>query len=124
MHIEWRHLEIGGDTCTRCAETGKNLAQVVRDLHKELASRGVEVIFTETTLGPDRIGESNAVLFNGVPLEQILSGVEVSENYCASCSDLTGSEVYCRTVRFKGETHEEVPRLLIREAAYKAAGLK
>lgn len=115
---------MGGETCTRCADTGKTLARVVGDLRRELAPHGVQVTFSETRLGPDRIGESNTVLFNGVPLDQVLSGVEVSENHCDSCSDLTGSDVCCRTVRFEGQIHGEVPRSLIREAAYKAAGLK
>jgi len=55
----------------------------------------------------------------GKPLEYIFSGVRVAENYCSSCSCLTGSETYCRTIQYNGKTYEEIPEEIIRKAVFK-----
>ena len=63
------------------------------------------------------------ILINDTPLEQFVSGVNVSENYCSSCSYLTGTDAYCRMVKYKGTKYEEMPETIIRSALYKAAGI-
>ena len=78
---------------------------------------------TETKLDDTQIPQSNMVLFNGVPIEDILS-IEVSENYCDSCSSLLGSKTYCRAVKYDGMLFEEIPAKAIREAALKILGLE
>jgi hypothetical protein len=119
--IEWRHLESEGATCERCGDTGAALGEVLRGLREELREEGVEIRFTETKLGPDRISESNLILVDGVPLENWLSGASASENTCGSCSEILGVETCCRTVEIEGVTHEAVPAALIRQAVRKAA---
>lgn len=121
--IEWRHFEKEGATCLRCTATGKTLEEVVAELCEELAPRGIRVIFSETKLSEGEIPQSNMILFNGVPLEKVLAGAEVSENLCVSCACLTGTETFCRTIEYEGKTYEEIPEELIRDAAYKAIGL-
>lgn len=124
LEIEWRHLEIDGKTCVRCSETGKTLSDVVADLTNVLAPRGVSVNFIEIILPEKKIAESNIILFNGQPLEKVLPEIVVSENCCESCSCITGSEAYCRTVEYDGQTYEEIPEDLIYKAAFKAVGLE
>jgi len=121
LTIEWRHLDEKGDTCLQCAETGKTLHQVIAELKKELTAKNVKVIFKETKLSKDQIDQSNMILINDTPLEQILSGVNVSQNYCQSCSCLTGTDTYCRTVKYNGKQYEEIPEIIIRSAVLKAA---
>jgi hypothetical protein len=123
LNIEWRHYEKAGETCVRCSATGKTLGDVIADLREELAPRGVEVTFTETKLPIEKLDQSNMILFNGVPMEDLLKGAVVSENACASCSCLIGTETLCRTVEYEGQTYEEIPEMLIREAALKSLGL-
>jgi len=120
LDIEWKHFDNEGETCERCAGTGGNLSQVIARLKEELASEGIEVTLTETLLPASRIEESNMILFNGIPLENLLAGISVSENSCDSCSCLTGEETMCRTVEYAGTTFEEIPADLIRTAALKA----
>lgn len=74
LDIEWRHFERDGAPCLRCAATGKTLHQVVAELEQELGAAGVRVSFTETKLPESRMAESNVILFNGVPLEELLAG--------------------------------------------------
>jgi hypothetical protein len=122
LEIEWKHLEKDGDTCLRCAGTGKTLKDVVTEMQTRCRSLGVFVTLREIALPADRICESNSIRFNGVPLEELLSGATPSKSYCGSCSDLTGTETYCRTVERDGQTYEEIPEELIWEAACRAAG--
>jgi len=77
----------------------------------------------ETKLDGTQIPQSNTILFNGVPIEDILD-IEVSENYCESCTALLGSKTYCRTVIYEGNEYEDVPAKAIREAAFKVLGIE
>jgi hypothetical protein len=123
LTIEWRHFAKEGETCARCSATGNNLIKVIADLIEDLKQRDVEVSFIETKLTEEQMAESNLILFNDVPIEDLLSDAEASENSCASCSCLTVTETSCRTVMYDGQLYEEIPENLIRSAAYKAAGL-
>lgn len=123
LNIEWRHLDVGGDTCDRCYDTGENLANEVKRLKRALEPKGIEIVLTETKLDDSQIPQSNTILFNGVPIEEILN-IEVSENYCDSCTALLGKETYCRAVKFEGNDYEDIPAKAIRQAAYKVLGVE
>ena len=130
LHIEWQHIEKDGKTCRRCAETGKTLTQVIKDLTEELKPKGINVSLTESKLSKDEVSQSNRLFFNGMALEEVLQDVTVSENPCSSCADLCGcgdlcgKNVNCRTVVSGGTVHEAIPAELIRRAALTAAGLE
>ena len=123
LNIEWRHFEKAGQTCVRCSATGKTLDDVVADLREEMSTRGIEVTFTETKLLVEQLDQSNMILFNDVPMEDLLKGALVSENACPSCSCLIGTETLCRTVEYEGQIYEEIPETLIRKAALKSLEL-
>lgn len=123
LAIEWRHYDKEGATCERCSTTGTSVKDVVAGLTGELAGKGISVTFSETKLPEELMAESNLVLFNGVPLEEILDNASADENHCPSCSCLTGSETSCRTVEYEGKSYEDIPAELIRKAAYKVLGL-
>jgi len=122
LTIEWKHLDKDGATCVRCRDTGKTLTEVVGELERECKEAGVRVVFRETLLGMSRTRESNQILFNGMPLEELLPGAAPGENACASCCDLLGQETSCRTIVSEGRTYEAIPESLIREAACRAVG--
>lgn len=124
LHIEWKHYEKDGTTCTRCGDTGQSLTQAIEKLHGELAGRNIALTFTETILSEQDIPESNSILFNGMPLETLIPGAKTSENHCRSCSELTGRETRCRTVKVGDALYEALPEALIRQAALKALGLQ
>ncbi|GAM08327.1 putative protein [Geobacter sp. OR-1] len=123
LTIEWRHYDKDGATCDRCTATGSSVKEVMAELTNELAGKGITVAFIETKLPEEQMVQSNLVLFNGVPLEEVLDNAAADESHCSSCSCMTGSETTCRTVAYEGEIHEEIPADLIRLAAYKALGL-
>jgi len=119
--IEWQHLEKDGQTCLRCAETGKEIGVIVEEIAESCAPKGVHIEFKETKLGEEDIPKSNSILFNGTPIEEVLPNMQVSSNYCGSCSKLVGKETYCRTVEYEGETFAAIPGSLIRKAACSVA---
>lgn len=123
LSIEWRHYEKNGATCVRCADTGKTLDEVMKLLAVELKDQGIQVNFTETLLQENEIALSNLILFNGVPLEDILEDASALENPCPSCSCLTGKETSCRTLEHEGVIYESIPAELIRKAALKVTNL-
>ncbi len=80
-------------------------------------------MISEVKLGPERIAESNSILFNEVPLESLLPDLHVLYNACQSCCGMVGKPVECRAVEFRGKIYDEIPEAAIRAAALKAAGL-
>lgn len=122
LKIEWRHLDVEGETCNRCYDTGENLNQEAKRLNRVLNPQGIAVEVAETKLDDTQIPQSNTILFNGVPIEDILS-IKVSENYCDSCTLLLGKKTYCRTVFYEGNEYEDIPAKAIRQAALKILGM-
>jgi SAM-dependent methyltransferase len=123
LNIEWRHLDVAGETCDRCYDTGENLANEVKRLKRTLEPRGIIIELIDTKLDDTQIPQSNTVLFNGVPIEDILD-IEIYENYCESCTTLLGKETHCRAVKFEGNDYDDIPAKAIRQAAYKALGIE
>jgi len=121
--IEWRHLDVKGETCDRCSQTGANLVDEINLLNRKLKSLDIQVMLKENKLDEVRVNESNMILINNVPLENIID-IRVVDNFCKSCSDLVGSETYCRAVYYKGKKFDDVPRIAIREAVAKSLGLR
>ncbi|KLK88692.1 hypothetical protein SZ63_06805 [Methanoculleus sediminis] len=124
--VEWRH--IGRDienTCERCSETGKTVRETVDRIRAALEDTGITVKFIENVLPHDAIADSNIILFNGVPLEDLIEGMEVTSTPCASCACITGQDdVECRAVDYSGERYESIPPELIARAVLKALGLE
>lgn len=123
LKIEWMHLDVKGETCDRCYDTGENLVQEVKRLKRALQPQDIEVELIETMLDDTQVLQSNTILFNGVPIEEILT-IEVSVNYCNSCTNLLGKETYCRTVKFEGNEYEDIPAKAIRQAALRVLGME
>ncbi|PKM84646.1 MAG: hypothetical protein CVU86_06340 [Firmicutes bacterium HGW-Firmicutes-11] len=122
LTIEWKHLDVEGETCDRCYDTGENLANEVKRLNRSLQPQDIEVVLVDTKLDETMVQQSNSLLFNGIPIEDILE-IKVAENFCSSCTDLIGKETYCRTVEFEGNEYEDVPAKAIRQAALRVLGM-
>jgi len=119
LEIEWRHLDKEGKTCDRCADTGETVREACEALARELEPAGWEVRLRETLLTDREIGDSNMILLNGTPMEELLPDARAAESCCASCGDLLGVPVLCRTLERDGRTYEAIPASLIREAAHR-----
>ena len=124
--VEWRH--IGRDienTCERCDETGKAVRDVVDQIRAVLEDVGITVRFVENVLPSDAIAESNSILFNGVRLESLVEGMEVTSTPCTSSACITGQDgAECRAIEYNGERYDSIPPELIARAALRALGLE
>lgn len=109
--IEWRRT--GEDT-------EPALPAVLAEIRMLLEMEGVSVRIVETTIPP---GDAAALLFNGVPVEDLLEGVEVIPPSCSSC-DSCDAETECRMIRYSGEDYGAIPPDLIGRAAVKALELE
>jgi len=123
LRVEWRHYEKEGATCERCSSTGTTLSELLNELTGELMAKGITVTFVETLLTEEEMAQSNLILLNGIPLEDVLDDARTDENSCPSCSCLTGKDNSCRTVEHEGVVYEDIPADLIRKAVYLATGL-
>ena len=120
--VEWKHLDRNGRTCDRCHDTGANLRAVVRKLNTSLRPRGVRFRLKEILLNPDRLAESNSIIIDGRPLEEVLPATHVTNTECGSCGDLLGQATDCRAVTKDGRIHETIPPDMIHDALRKVAG--
>jgi Domain of unknown function (DUF2703) len=100
----------------------KTLREVIAEMEARCRPHRISVRLREVPLPAECICESNSIRFNEVLLEDLLTRATRSESYCASCSELAGTEAYCRTVEREGQTYEEIPEEFIWEAACRAAG--
>ena len=114
--IQWVHLTVGGKTCQRCSDTGKNIAEAIGDLKNDPRFREIDLNLGELELPPEKTSGSNGILLNGVPIEKFIANATIGTSYCQSCSDLLGKPVNCRTVCRGNETLESIPKETIREA--------
>lgn len=122
LTIEWKHLDVEGETCDRCYDTGENLTNEIKRLNRSLNPKGIEVVLKEVKLEGEDVHHSNELLFNGETIEKILD-IQVADNYCESCSTLLNAETYCRSVVYEGNEYEDIPAKAIRNAVYKVLGL-
>ena len=124
--VEWRH--IGRDienTRERCDETGKAVRDVVDQIRAVLEDVGITVRFVENVLPSDAIAESNSILFNGVRLESLVEGMEVTSTPCTSSACIAGQDgAECRAIEYNGERYDSIPPELIARAALRALGLE
>ncbi|MDD4567656.1 MAG: DUF2703 domain-containing protein [Methanoculleus chikugoensis] len=116
--IEWKHADREMEkTQEEFEETGMTLAAVLAEIRMLLEMEGVGVRIVET------VGEPESLLFNGIRVEKLLEGVEVTVTACAcaSCDSCeTCGEEECRTLRYSDEEYEAIPPELIGRAAAKA----
>lgn len=119
--IEWRRLVKRGQTCNRCEDTGTTLRRVVRELNAQCGKERARFRLKTVRLPATRLAESNLILVDGKPLEELVPGVKVTKTDCSSCTDLVGEATQCRAVVANGRTHEAVPSDLIRAAICRTA---
>lgn len=121
LEIIWKHLDVDGKTCDRCAGTGEEIRQFVTRLNEECTKQDIHITLKEVKLTENEIEESNRILINGIPIEDILPETTVSQNVCSSCSDLLGSSTCCRTIIHTEKEYETIPLQLIRQAVCRIA---
>lgn len=123
LNIDFLYLDLS--CCERCRSTDEELDEVLMELRQELR------VIDHLTVNKIRISNeedekklglkrSPTIRLNGMDIEEIVTGkIEISDNYCGSCSDVCGEETNCRTFEYDGETSENIPREMLREGILK-----
>lgn len=120
MQILWKRLVKGGETCTRCGDTGRELKAAVAKLAAALRPLGIEPVLETQEIDEAAFkantSESNRVWIAGKPIEQWL-GADVGMSRCCSvCGDSD-----CRTLEVGGRTYETIPEEQFIKAGLMAA---
>jgi hypothetical protein len=120
MPIVWKRLVKGGETCTRCGNTGRELEAAVAKLAAALQPLGIEPVLEMQEIDEDafkaKTSESNRVWIADKPIEQWL-GADVGMSRCCSvCGDSD-----CRTLEVGGRTYETIPEEQLIKAGLMAA---
>ena len=122
MQILWKRLVKGGETCTRCGDTGRELEAAVAKLAAALRPLGIEPVLDTQEIDEaafkSKTSESNRVWIAGKPIEEWL-GADVGMSRCCSvCGDSD-----CRTLEVGGRTYETIPEEEFIKAGLMAASL-
>jgi hypothetical protein len=108
MPILWKRLVKGGETCTRCGNTGRELKAAVTKLSAALQPLGIEPVLETREIDENafkaKTSESNRVWIAGKSIEEWL-GADVGMSRCCSVC----GESDCRTLEVGGRTYETIP---------------
>jgi hypothetical protein len=120
MQILWKRLVKGGETCTRCGDTGRELEAAVAKLAAALRPLGIEPVLETLEIDEaafkSNTSESNRVWIAGKPIEEWL-GADVGRSRCCSvCGDSD-----CRTLEVGGRIYETIPEEQFVKAGLMAA---
>jgi hypothetical protein len=114
IDIEFLYLDL--NVCEQCRGSESNLEEALREISKILESTGVGGNLKKTHI--ETYEQALALGFISSPTIRINgrdAALEVKENYCSSCSDLSGTETFCRVWNFRGEEFSTVPKSLVIE---------
>ena len=118
IDIEFLYLDL--NVCDQCKGSESNLEEALADVSLLLEKTGVAVNLTKTHV--ESFDQALALGFVSSPTIRINgrdAALEVMENYCSSCSELSGDETYCRVWNFQGEEFSTAPKSLVIEAILK-----
>ena len=122
LTIEWRHHRDPARYLPLCPDTGRRLQDVIDEIATLLGPRGIEVEFIEQEYTDDAPGKAQMLLFDGIPLEELVPprrrGGPCFE--CTVCGPRQEECGACEEVDY----YMAVPESVIRLAALKAAGMK
>ncbi|HSE59807.1 MAG TPA: DUF2703 domain-containing protein [Nitrospiraceae bacterium] len=123
LHIEWQQAGSSSGTCSYASETWSNLVLVVEELRRELSSLGISMSATQVR-PQQQIGQAiQGLLFNRVPLEELLPELRIPRRHCPSCEAQRGESVLCPAVIAEGVEYRSLPPFLLRRAILTSVGM-
>jgi hypothetical protein len=114
VKIEFLYLDLS--VCDKCQSTEANLDEALSEIERLLKNAGVEVsvekIHVRSLEQARHLGfvSSPTIRVNDKDLQ-----FGVKENYCAKCSELSGTETNCRVWKYQGQNYSAAPKPLIIE---------
>lgn len=118
IDIEFLYLDL--NVCDQCKGSESNLEEALSDVSFVLEKTGLAVNLKKIHI--ESFDQARALDFISSPTIRVGGrdvAFEVKENYCSSCSQLSGDETFCRVWNFQGEEFSTAPKSLIVEAVLK-----
>jgi Domain of unknown function (DUF2703) len=115
IEIDFLYLDL--DVCSPCRSTESNIEEALKEVSGILQATGVEVVVNKTHVQSleqaVELGflSSPTLRINGRDLQ-----LEFKENYCATCSQVSGTETDCRVWLYHGQEYSAPPKAMIVEA--------
>lgn len=119
--IETTVLRVDGETCERCGDTVEAARAAARDLQLALMPLNIRVTLVEHSAAAENIEDSNSVLINGRPIEELLGAERITTD-CPSCSRLVGQSACCGAIRISDCVQESFTPEQIRDAVFATLG--
>jgi hypothetical protein len=115
VEIDFLYLDL--DVCSPCRSTESNIEGALNDVRGILQAAGVEVTVRKTHV--QTMEQAVELGFLSSPTLRIGGRdlqLEFKENYCATCSQVSGTETDCRVWLYQGQEYSAPPRAMIVEA--------
>lgn len=120
INIKWQRLVAKGETCPRCESTEQELNKAIDKLQQALSPLEIKVTLEKEEINISEFEQdplqSNRILINDQPIENLLKG-KVGQSPCCEVCGPTD----CRTMEIDGQIYETIPSELIIQAGLMAA---
>lgn len=119
VKIDFLYLDL--ESCEPCQGSEGNLEDALNEISTLLGTTGAKVELNKIHVTSYdqalQLGfvSSPTIRVNGEDL-----ALEVRESHCSSCSDISGTDTFCRVWDFEGQEYKAAPKALIVEAVLKA----
>ena len=120
INIKWQRLVAKGETCPRCESTEQELSKAINKLQQVLSPLEIKVTLEKEEINISEFEQdplqSNRILINDQPIENLLKGKVGQSPCCEVCGPSD-----CRTMEIDGQIYETIPSELIIQAGLIAA---
>ena len=120
INIKWQRLVAKGETCPRCESTEQELNKAINKLQQALSPLEIKVTLEKEEINISEFKQdplqSNRILINDQPIENLLKGKVGQSPCCEVCGPSD-----CRTMEVDGQIYETIPSELIIQAGLMAA---
>ena len=118
--IQYLYLDLS--TCDRCIGADAVLEEVLLTISPALETAGYHTKLEKVEISSEELAKeyrflaSPTIRVNGQDICE-----SVQENACGCCSEISGTDVTCRTFAYKGQTYEVPPKAMLAEQILKTA---
>jgi hypothetical protein len=115
--LEVEFLYLDRTFCERCKGTEEILKEAVQEAQRILGPTGVDVSLKLIHVRSE--AEALALRFISSPTVRIMgrdAALDVKENECKSCGELSGCDISCRVWTWRGQEYSVPPKALLLDA--------
>jgi hypothetical protein len=97
-------------------DTGRSLPELLEVLLPVFSEEGIVLDFQEEEIPPGAGLPENILLFNGIPINTLLSYAAQGDEYCHASKCIPPEHIYRRFPNVSGVMCDEAPEILVRKA--------